>query len=137
MASFSWATALFLLGYAIASIVGFASRFVSETMTWLNIVIATPCFSGFLAHDYMAKTRCAGPAARREMARLLGYWICRSFGLDASTYIGIMPKASGAAPNRHFLVDPSPWNEPSTLVPVASGTAAVLAYQRRQPVPIT
>jgi len=129
--SIFWATTFFLGGYLIATVVGFATYFISEVVMWLSIFIAMPVVFCILAYSYLTKARCRAAEARAEMVRLISFWIGLSFALDAITYIGIVPMASGMNPNWHFFLDQSPWIWISYLVLIASGFAAVLAFEKR------
>lgn len=127
-----WATTLYFIGYFIATVVGFATFFISETVMWLSVFILMPVVFGVLAYSYLEKTRCDSGDARREMFRLIAFWIALSFALDAVTYVGIVPAITGLAPDWHFFQEQSPWIWLSYLVLSLSGYAAVTLFLNLQ-----
>ncbi len=127
-----WAVVLFLGGYLIATIVGFATYFVSEILMWISMFTAMPIVFSLLAYAYLLKSRCAPSEARGQMTRLILFWIALSFGLDAMTYIGIIPILSGGHANWHFFIDQSPWIWLAYIALAASGAVAWFVFSRRR-----
>jgi hypothetical protein len=130
-----WPVTLFLCGYLIATVVGFATFFISETLMWVSIFTAMPVVFGLLAYVYLVRIGCGVSDARKRMVGLILFWIALSFALDALTYIGIIPAVSGGHANWRFFIDQSPWIWLSYMALIASGVAAVFVFERRRASP--
>ena len=130
MRRLGWATALMLAGYAVATVVGFATYAIGVVTMWLAILLLMPVLFAWLATIYLRKLDCSGERAGREAAGLVACWIAMSFVFDAITYIVTVPAIRHVPPNWRFFVDQSPWIWLSYATLVGSGLVAV-AWHRR------
>lgn len=131
MRSWYWAFILFLVGYAVGTVVGFATYYIDPVVMWISIFVAMPLLFAYLCREYLAKVKCTQVDARAEMLRLILYWIALSFAFDALTYIVIVPALFHAKPNWTFFIDQSPWIWISYGILFASGYSGEYWYSRR------
>jgi uncharacterized membrane protein len=129
MKSWSRAIATFVVGYLIATAVGW-STFTQPTVMWVLTFTLMPLVFAGLAYTYFRGTKPNHGEARREAIRLILFWIILSFVLDGLVFIGVIPLAFGAKPNWTFFVNQSPWIWLcyAALVPIIFG--GLYAYER-------
>jgi len=115
----------FVLAYGIATVVGFLTYGISETLMWIVMFTLMPLVFGCFFYLYLKKCRCPESALFRETNVLIGAWIAASFLLDGLVYIVVIPAISGRRPNWTFFIDQSPW------IWLNYGTIAVLGHVSR------
>jgi hypothetical protein len=94
--------------YLIATIVGFATYLlISPAAMWICVFTLMPIVSALLMYWYLV--RISRQASLIESFYLVLAWIGLSFGLDAATYIFIIPAVNRSAPNWTFFRDQYPW----------------------------
>ncbi len=129
MKSWFWATVLFLLGYLIATAVGFTLYYVNETTMWIATLTIMPAIFAYLVYWYLRHVQCLQADSLSQTGYLVGYWIILSFLLDACVYILVVPAAFGAPANWRFFVDQSPWIWLNYLVLIGAGMAGRWTYR--------
>lgn len=130
MKSWYWASVLFLAGYVVGTVVGFATYYIDPVVMWVSIFVAMPLLFAYLCREYLARVRCPLAGARADMLRLILYWMALSFTLDALTYIVFVPALFHANQNWTFFIDQSPWIWISYGVLFASGYAGEYWHRR-------
>lgn len=130
MKSWFWSTAFFLLGYAIATVVGFSLYYVSVIVMWVGIFTLMPVVFVYLFYLYLRKVRCEAEQSLRETVRVVIYWAALSFLLDALVYIAIVPAVYGVPANWRFFIDQSPWIWLCYMVVLFVGLAGRWLYIR-------
>ena len=68
-----------------------------------------PIVNALLMYWYLVRMRISRQASLTEVLYLVLAWIALSFGLDAATYIFIIPALNHTASNWAFFRDQSPW----------------------------
>jgi len=93
---------LFLLAYAVGTLVGFMAFMISETLMWVTIFTIMPVVFPVAFYQYLSRTHC--PAARTgvEMVKLCSLWVVLSFGPDGIIYIAVLPLILRARPTGAF-----------------------------------
>ncbi|MGH8127236.1 MAG: hypothetical protein ACRETC_02560 [Gammaproteobacteria bacterium] len=106
----SWGRAIvtFMIGYVVATGVGFAS-FSKPVLMWTLVFTLMPLVFASLAYWYFRSVKPAPVEARREAIQLALFWIGISFVLDALIYIAVLPLVFGKKANWTFFIDQSPW----------------------------
>ena len=107
MKNWKLATTNFLIGYAIASVVGYVLYLISITFMWIGMFTIMPVVFTYLSYLYFRKL--IGAVRVKEAHKLALYWIGLSFLLDAAIYIALLPASFGVKPNWTFFLDQSPW----------------------------
>lgn len=123
MKNWYWATLLFAVGYSGGTIMGFATYYVGVTVMWVSLILVMPPLFAYLCGVYLTKARCTTQNSKTQMLRLVFYWILLALGLDALTYILVIPALFHANPNWNFFVDQSPWIWISYATLLVSGFA--------------
>jgi hypothetical protein len=100
---------LFLTGYLIATIVGFAAYYISPELMWILMFTLMPVVFGYLFYLYLYKTDCRKSETSRETTGLAISWIILSFMIDALVYIIIVPLVYNQNSNWTFFIDQTPW----------------------------
>jgi len=100
---------LFLIGYVIATTVGFVTYYISIELMWIAIFTLMPVVFGYLFYLYLKKAKCKSSEILKETNRLVILWIVLSFLFDALFYILIVPILFNQKPNWTFFIDQSPW----------------------------
>lgn len=100
---------LFLIGYVIATTVGFVTYYINIKLMWITIFTLMPVVFGYLFYLYLKKAKCIGPEILKETNRLVILWIVLSFLFDALFYILMVPILFNQKPNWTFFIDQSPW----------------------------
>jgi len=109
MRNFRIAYRLFLIGYLIATIVGFATYYINQYLMWVSIFTLMPVVFGYLFYLYLKKTKCGISETFKETNRLVILWIILSFLLDALVYVLMVPFIYRHKSNWTFFIDQSPW----------------------------
>jgi len=109
MNNFKLSIKLFLIGYLIATIVGFATYYIHVVLMWVSIFTLMPVIFGYLFYLYLKNIKCELAEAFKETNRLVILLIILSFILDALVYIIIVPIIYRYKPNWIFFIDQSPW----------------------------
>jgi hypothetical protein len=130
MRSWLWSTVFFLLGYAIATVVGFGLFYLSETAMWIGTMTLMPIVFACLFYIYLRTVKCPLEASFRESAVMVIYWITLSFSLDAIVYILIVPAVYGGRSNWLFFMDQSPWIWLNYIILLLVGAVGRWAYHR-------
>ncbi len=121
--------ASFAAMYLIATIIGFATYLlISPVAMWISVFTFMPVVSAWLIYRYLHKMRFTPKASLAECVNLLLVWIGLSYGLDALTYILIIPAFKHTPPNWTFFQDQSPWIWLSYAVLLLSGYLGRWAY---------
>lgn len=131
MRSWKWALGLFLLAYAVGTVVGFVAFAISATVMWVVMFTLMPAVFTVSFYEYLSRTHCPLAKASTEMARLCLLWVLLSFTLDALIYIGVLPISLSARSNWRFFLDQSPWIWMSYAMLFLLGFLARWIYQRR------
>jgi hypothetical protein len=127
-----WIVATFAAMYLIATIVGFATYLlISPAAMWICIFTLMPVVSALLMYWYLVKMRISRQASLKETFYLVLAWIGLSFGLDAATYIFIIPAVNHIDPNWTFFQDQSPWIWLSYAVLLVSAYVGRALHLRR------
>lgn len=122
---------LFLIGYLIATIVGFSTYYINVNVMWATIFTLMPVVFGYLFYLYLKNTKCCLSETFKETNRLVLLWIIISFLLDALVYIIIVPIIYGHKSNWTFFMDQSPWIWLNYMTIIILGHIARLTYHRR------
>jgi hypothetical protein len=130
MKSWFWSTMFFLLGYAIATVVGFSLYYVSVIVMWVGTFTLMPIVFVYLFYLYLRKVRCEAEESLRETVRVVIYWAALSFLLDALVYIAVVPAVFGVSQNWRFFIDQSPWIWLCYMVMLVVGLAGRWLYVR-------
>jgi hypothetical protein len=109
MKNYKMAIKLFLVGYLIATIVGFATYYININLMWITLFTLMPAVFGYLFYLYLKKTKCGISETLKETNRLVILWIILSFLLDALVYVIIVPIIYRHKSNWTFFIDQSPW----------------------------
>jgi hypothetical protein len=109
MKNFRLSFRLFLIGYLIATIVGFSIYYINVYLMWISIFTLMPVIFGYLFYSYLKKAKCKISETIKETNRLVVLWIILSFLLDAVVYIIIVPIIYRHKSNWTFFIDQSPW----------------------------
>ena len=129
MARVRWMVGTFLMMYGIGTVVGFASyRLLSPFAMWVCVFTLMPVVSAFLIYAYLQRMRVGRASSLRESLGVTAVWMVLSFGLDAVTYIVVVPAATHGPPNWTFFHDQSPWIWLSYLILLLSALAAHRAH---------
>ena len=131
MKSWLWSSGLFLLGYVVGTVVGFALYFVNEVLMWVGLFTLMPAVFAVLFYLYLGKVACPPETSLSEVIRVALYWSALSFLLDALAYIAVVPVIFGTPANWGFFTDQSPWIWLSYLSIFAMGLAGRWLYLRR------
>lgn len=124
-----WIVGSFAAMYLIATVIGFATYLlISPVAMWISVFTFMPVVSAWLIYKYLHKMKFAPKASLAECAQLLLVWIGLSFGLDALTYILIVPSIGHTPQNWTFFQDQSPWIWLSYAVLLLSGYLGRWAY---------
>jgi hypothetical protein len=127
-----WNIAAFLIMYAIATALGFASYLLSGPVAmWLIVFTVMPVIAALLICWFLTNIKCLPDRSQLEMLWAIGVWIVLSFSLDAITYILIVPALRHAPANWTFFVNQSPWIWLSYAVLILSGYAGRRLYLAR------
>jgi hypothetical protein len=100
---------LFLVGYLIATVVGFTTYYINKYLMWTMLFSLMPAVFGYLFYLYLKKTKCRISETFKETNRLVILWIIFSFLLDALVYVIIVPIIYRQKSNWTFFIDQSPW----------------------------
>lgn len=123
---------MFLVMYVVATLLGFAAYvWLSPRAMWVCVFTVMPVLSALLIYGYLMGMKISRARSLQECVVVAGVWMALSFGLDAVTYILIVPRVSHAAPNWMFFRDQSPWIWMSYLVLLLSAFAAQRAYVKK------
>jgi len=122
---------LFLIGYLIATVVGFATYYIHIILMWITIFTLMPVVFGYLFYLYLKKSTCEGSEILKETNRLILLWIVLSFLLDALVYIIIVPILYSCKPNWTFFIDQSPWIWLNYTTILILGHVARLIYLKK------
>jgi hypothetical protein len=131
MKSWPWAIICFLLGYTIATAVGFALFAVHEVVMWFSLFSLMPIVFALLVDMYLRKTRVDPARSASETRKLIFCWIGLSFVWDALVCVLVLPVALGARPNWAFFVDQTPWIWIAYFMLILVGYAGNWIYRRR------
>jgi len=127
-----WIVGSFAIMYLIATIVGFASYLLINPLAmWISVFTLMPIVSALLMYWYLVRMRISRQASPCKVFYLVLAWIALSFGLDAATYIFIIPSVSHTASNWTFFRDQSPWIWLSYAVLLISAIIGRKLYLRR------
>jgi hypothetical protein len=127
-----WIVGTFAAMYLVATIVGFATYLlISPVAMWICVFTLMPIVSALLMYWYLVKMRISRQSSLIETSYLVAGWIALSFGLDAATYIFIIPAVSHTAPNWTFFRDQSPWIWLSYAILLVSAYISHTLYLRR------
>jgi len=66
MRSIKLAFILFGLGYLVATIVGFSTYYIHETLMWIAIFTLMPVVFGYLFYTYLRRTKCEKSQSLRQ-----------------------------------------------------------------------
>lgn len=119
---------LFLIGYIIATTVGFVTYYISIDLMWITMFSLMPVLFGYLFYLYLKKSKCEISEMLNETTRLVLLWIVLSFLFDALVYIIIVPILYGHKPNWTFFIDQSPWIWLNYMILFILGHGARLIY---------
>ena len=132
MAKIGWIVGFFLTMYLIATVLGFTTYLLLSPMAmWVSVFTLMPIISAALIYSYLRKMNFSPDSTLRESVHLSVVWIILSFGLDALTYIVLVPAVGHTSANWTFFRDQSPWIWLSYLVLLISAWAGRWAYLRR------
>jgi len=107
----------FLVMYSIATALGFATYIlISPVAMVIAVFTVMPVVCALLIAGYLALIKATPAESARDAGMLVVVWMVLSIVLDALTYIWVVPTLTGAAPNRLFFVEQSPWIWCSYLV---------------------
>jgi hypothetical protein len=105
-----WIVGTFAIMYLIATIIGFATYLlINPAAMWISVFTLMPIVNALLMYWYLVRMRISRQASLTEVLYLVLAWIALSFGLDAATYIFIIPALNHTASNWAFFRDQSPW----------------------------
>lgn len=122
---------LFVIGYLIATIVGFTTYYINIDLMWVLIFTLMPVIFGYLFYIYLRKTKCEISEAFKETNRLMVLWIILSFLLDALVYIIIVPIIYGHKSNWTFFIDQTPWIWLNYLTIIVLGHISRFIYVKK------
>jgi len=132
VAKCAWIVGTFAAMYLVATLVGFAAYLlISPVAMWIYVFTLMPVVSALLMSWYLVKMRISRQASLIETVYLALAWIGLSFGLDAATYIFIIPAVSHSAPSWTFFRDQSPWIWLSYAVLIVCAYAGHRLHLRR------
>ena len=127
----SYALLIFLLMYAIATVLGFAAYILVSPTAMLVVVFAVmPVVCALLITGYLVLIRASAADSARETVVLVVLWIVLSIVFDAVTYVLLLPAFTGASPNWGFFAQQSPWIWCAYLILVACGVVGRRLYLR-------
>jgi len=109
MSNIKLALKYFALAYLIATIVGFTTFYIHETLMWISTFTIMPIVFGYFFYLYLKKASSNASTLLRETNILILFWIIASFLLDGLVYIVIVPIIFGNKSNWTFFQDQSPW----------------------------
>ena len=128
MKSIKLAFILFGLGYLVATIVGFSTYYIHETLMWIAIFTLMPVVFGYLFYTYLHRTKCEKSQSLRQTNYLILFWIILSFLLDAAVYIIVVPIIFGNPSNWTFFIGQSPWIWLNYLTIIVLGHISRICY---------
>jgi len=131
MKNFKMSLKLFVIGYLIATIVGFTTYYINIDLMWVLIFTLMPVIFGYLFYIYLRKTKCEISEAFKETNRLIVLWIILSFLLDTAVYIIIVPIIYGHKSNWTFFIDQTPWIWLNYLTIIALGHISRFIYVKK------
>lgn len=119
---------LFIAGYLVATIVGFATYYISPALMWISIFTLMPVIFSYLFYSYLKRTECDRSETFSETNRLAAFWIILSFLVDALVYIIIVPIVYRLKSNWTFFTDQSPWIWLNYLTIIVLGHISRIIY---------
>ena len=131
MKNLKMAIKLFLIGYLVATTVGFATYYINIDLMWITIFTLMPVVFGYLFYQYLKRSKCEVSEILKETNRLILLWIVLSFLLDALVYIIIVPVLYRHKPNWTFFIDQSPWRWLNYMTIFVLGHISRLIYLKK------